>query len=123
MSVKKLWARFNVTWRFPATLTVSIGCLFLFFRSPQCRCILAGVTADHRVLFYGNGRWTWEELDQPSAQWCKYVRTQDWLGVDRDDEDIFTTFKNRSYLLGTIGKKTWFIRNQCGTTRFPTTIV
>ena len=68
-------------------------------------CILAGVTADHRVVLYGNSRWSWRELDQPSLHWYEYLKSRKWVDVcDEDDNhsEVFSQFKSRSYMLGTV---------------------
>jgi len=70
-------------------------------------CVLSAVSADHRILLYHRTRWAWQELDQPSKRWAECLSSNQWNETDPTSpvdghSGIFSIFKSRSYLLGTI---------------------
>ena len=82
------------------------------FNDESFRCVLSAVATDHRTLLYRRNRWSWEKLTEPSKVWAQYLCDNEWqpaqytnqLGAHRPSSSVFSTLKNRSYLLATICK-------------------
>lgn len=73
------------------------------------------MSADHRVVLYKNGRWTWDEIDQPSQRLIEHFRNDNWardaVGELGDGHsEIFARQKSRAYRLGTMGKLKCFLK-------------
>nr|CAG4649201.1 EOG090X03KG [Scapholeberis mucronata] len=72
---------------------------------PYRKCILATVTADHRVTLYRKGTWVWEEVDDISPRWYQHIKENNLVSQTRDDtghSTVFSTHKAKCYLLGTM---------------------